>query len=50
MSKENKPRWKSLNMYECLARRVKQRGGSDEIVEWLHQKSREKEASEEDCD
>lgn len=35
MSKE-KPRWTSLNMYETIER--------------LHQKSREKEASEEDCD
>lgn len=46
MSKENKPRWKSLNMYERLARH----GVNDEIVEWLHQKSRGKEASKEDCD
>ena len=36
MSKENKPRWKSLNMYETIER--------------LCQKGREKEDSKEDCD
>lgn len=36
MGKKNKPRWKNLNMYERLARRCKQRGGSEEWVEWLH--------------
>lgn len=42
MGKKNKPRWKDLNIYERLARRCKQRGSSDEWVEWLHQKAIEK--------
>ena len=46
MGKKNKPRWKNLNMYERLARRCKQCGGSEEWVEWLHQKAREKECME----
>ena len=53
MSKENKPHWKNLNMYERLARRVKQNGGSDDTVEWLKQKGKEKESistsEKEDC-
>lgn len=43
MGKKNKLRWKDLNMYERLARRCKQRGGSDEWVKWLHQRAKEKE-------
>lgn len=43
MGKKNKPCWKDLNMYERLARRCKQRGGSDEWVKWLHQRAKEKE-------
>lgn len=43
MSKKNKPRWKELNMYEQLARRYKQNGGSEYMVNWLHEKAREKE-------
>lgn len=46
MPKKNKPRWKNLNVYERLARRHKQNGGSDEWVEWLHQKAKEKEQEE----
>ena len=35
-----------MNMYERLARRVKQHGASDEMVEWLRQKGKEKEQKE----
>lgn len=42
MGKKNKPRWIDLNIYERLARRYKQWGGSDEWVEWLRQKTIEK--------
>ena len=43
MSKKNKPRWKEFIMYEQLARRHKQNGGSEYKVNRLHEKAREKE-------
>ena len=35
MAKENKPRWKNLDMCERLARRCKQNGASKETVEHI---------------
>lgn len=50
MPKKNKPRWKNLNMYERLARRHKQNGGSEYMVNWLHEKAREKEQKQKEID
>lgn len=43
MPKKNKPRWKDLNMYERIARRSKQMGSSEFVVNYFHEKAREKE-------
>lgn len=37
MAKENKPRWKHLDMWERLARRCKQNGASEETVEHIRE-------------
>lgn len=42
MPKKNKPRWKDLNMYERFARRSKQRGSSESVVNYFHEKAKEK--------
>lgn len=41
MPKKNKPRWKDLNMYERIARRNKQRGSSEFVVNYFHEKAKE---------
>lgn len=46
MPKKNKPRWKDLNMYERIARRSKQRGSSEFVVNYFHEKAKEKEQEE----
>lgn len=46
MPKKNKPRWKDLNMYECIARRSKQRGSSEFVVNYFHEKAKEEEQKE----
>ena len=46
MPKKNKPRWKDLNMYERIARRSKQRGASEFVVNYFHEKAKEKEHEE----
>ena len=43
MPKKNKPRWKDLNIYERIARRSKQRGSSEFVVNNFHEKAKEKE-------
>ena len=46
MPKKNKPRWKDLNMYEYIARRSKQKGASEFVVNYFHEKAKEKEQEE----
>ena len=46
MPKKNKPRWKDLNMYERIARRSKQRGSSEFVVNYFYGKAKEKEQEE----
>lgn len=46
MPKKNKPRWKELNMYERIARRSKQRCASESVVNYFHEKAKEKEQEE----
>ena len=46
MPKKNKPRWKDLSMYERIARRSKQRGSSEFVVNYFHEKVKEKEQEE----
>lgn len=46
MPKKNKPRWKDLNMYERIARRSKQIGSSEFVVNYFHEKAKEKEHEE----
>lgn len=46
MPKKNKPRWKDLNMYERIARRSKQMGFSEFVVNHFHEKAKEKEHEE----
>ena len=43
MPKKNKPRWKDLNMYERIARRSKQSGLSEFVVNYFHEKAKEEE-------
>ena len=40
MPKKNKSRWKDLNMYERIARRSKQRGSSEFVVNYFHEKQK----------
>lgn len=47
MPKKNKPRWKDLNMYERIARRSKQMGFSEFVVNHFHEKAKEKVQEEE---
>ena len=41
--KKDKPRWKSLPMYERLARRCKQSGVSEEMYEHIRERGKQKE-------
>ena len=50
--KKNKPRWKSLDMWDRLARRCKQNGASEDTVEHIreHGKQREEERKKNNVD
>lgn len=41
--KKDKPRWKSLPMYERLSRRCKQSGVSEEMYEHIRERGKQKE-------
>ena len=46
MPKKNNPRGKDFNIYERIARRGKQRGSSEFVVNYFHEKAKEKEQEE----
>ena len=41
--KKNKPRWKNLDMWERLAKRCKQNGVSEDIVEHIREHGKQRE-------
>ena len=43
---KNKPRWKDLPLYDCLAKRCKQYGVSDEMCEHIRERGKKKEKQE----
>lgn len=42
MRKVNKPRWKTLNRWERIAREAKQMGHSDVVVDYFREKAEKK--------
>lgn len=39
---KNKPRWRDLPLYERMAKFAKRNGDSDEMVEYIREKAKEK--------